>query len=247
MKCPSCGGNMGLEDAVCPYCGQPNTQAVQHQSDMARYQREYERTQAEVLEETSFMRGHGSWLVILAALLVALIAAIALNVSAWDIGYSIREGNVDRTFAESAQTLDAYLEQGDYGKFLGYYEANDLSLANDTRYQAMQTAARAYVDLLTYISAIGNSSEYAFTPNRIADTSSYIASDLNTIYGIERYYDYDLERYLPESMKPYLDDLRERTAFICVAYFGLTDEQVQEIPNMSEKKLAQLIEEGVSA
>ena len=94
MKCPNCGAQLGLEDAACPYCGTANALAAQHQSDMSRYREEYERTQGEVLKNTSAMQRHGSWLAILVVLLVALVIGIVLQASAWDIGYSLRERNI---------------------------------------------------------------------------------------------------------------------------------------------------------
>ena len=100
MKCPNCGGQMGIEDAVCPYCNTPNTMAVQHQSDMARYRQEYQRTQESVMEKTSFLQTQGSWLVVLSILLVGLVAGVILLANSWDIGYSIRENNVERSAAE---------------------------------------------------------------------------------------------------------------------------------------------------
>ena len=247
MKCPNCGGQMGLEDAFCPYCNTPNTMAVQHQSDMARYRQEYERTQENVLEKTSLLQSHGSWLIILAVLLVFLVAGIILHVMAWDIGYEIRTSNIERAAAEDDRVLDAYLEQGDYGKFVGYYNANDIYLDSNNPYQALRSAAGAYVDILQYISAMNNTSEYAFKPDRIADTCGYIASDLNRIFTLEQEYSYDLERYLPPDKRVYLEDIRERTTVIAETYFGLTNEQIENIPNVSVQRLGKLIEEGIAS
>ena len=247
MDCPNCGGHMGLEDATCPYCGTPNAMAAQHQSDMARYRRDYQRTKADVMAKTSLMQSHGSWLIILAVLLAALTAGIILNIYAWDIGYDIRSSNAERGFDEDAQALDAYLDQGDYGKFVGYYDANDLSLSYDQPYQALKTAASSYVNILRYISAIDNPSSHLFKPEYISNTCEYLAEDLNRIYTLEQNYSYHTERYLPPDKQKYVDDIRERTAVISKAYFGLTDEDIQDIPDMSVKKLGTLIEKGIAS
>ena len=223
MKCPNCGGQMGLEDVACPYCDTPNAMAAQHQSDMAHFREEYERTQDEVLENTSGMRRHGSWLVVVTILLVGLVIGIILQASAWDIGHAIREHNVEQDAAADKQMLDTYLEQGDYGKFVGYYDSNDIYLSSYESYQAVHSAARAYVDI------------------------EYLADDLNDIFTLEKQYSYALERYLPDSMRPYVEDIRERAGVIAQTYLGLTEEQVKEIPDMSEQKLARLIEEGITS
>ena len=247
MKCPNCGGSMGLEDAFCPYCNTPNTMAVQHQTDMAHYRNEYERTQADVMEKTSFLQRHGSWLVVLVVLLVLLVVGVVLQFSAWDIGYSIRESRAEQSAAEDSAVLDAYLEQGEYGKFAGYYGSNDIYIVDRNPYQALRSAANAYTDLVQYISALHSSSDYAFKPNRISDTCGYIANDLNRIYTIEQQYSYDLDESLPLDKRVYLEDIRDRTRAIAKAYFGLTDEQINDIPNVSTQKLAQWIEEGIAS
>lgn len=247
MKCPNCGGQMGLEDAFCPYCNTPNAMAVKHQSDMAHYQQEYQRTQESVMEKTSFMQQHGSWLAIVAVLLAALVVGIILQVCAWDIGYSIREGAVERSAVEDRQVLDVYLEQGDYGKFVGYYEANDITLDNENPYQGLHTAASAYTTIVQYVATIKNPNDYSFRPDYISDTCEYLAEYLNRIYTIEQQYSYNLDRYLPDDMRVYLEEIRERTAVIAKAYFGLTDEDIEEIPNMSVRKLARIIEEGIAS
>lgn len=246
MKCPNCGAQMGLEDALCPYCNTPNRYAVQHQSDMARYRDEYERTQEQVLQNTSFVQRNGSLLVILVVLLVALMVGIGLLANAWDIGYSIRESNAEREMATDRQVLDAYLEEGDYGKFIGYYESNWLHMSSDDSYRALRTAAGAYVNVLQDLMPVIKPDRYSMSPNRISDTCGYIARDLITIYTVEEQYQYDLDTYLPNSKRVYLDDIRDRISAIAITYLGLTEEDIRNIPSISERKLASMIEEGIT-
>ena len=246
MQCPNCGGQMGLEDAVCPYCGSPNAMAAKHQADMEHFRQEDRQTQADVIEKTSFMQRHGSWLVVLTVLLVALVAGIVLHVCAWDIGYSMRIQAVERDAAEDAQAMDSFLEDGDYGKFLGYYNANDITLDYDNPYQGVRSAANAYVNLLQDIASIQDRSRYASNPDRLSSTCGYIAESLNRIYTLEQQYSYNIDSYLPPDKRVYIEDIRERCAVISKAYLGLTDEDLQEIPNMSTRKLATIIEEGIA-
>lgn len=246
MKCPNCNGQMGLEDAFCPYCGTPNAMAAKHQSDMDRFQQEYQRTQTDVMERTSFMQQHGSWLVILVVLLAALVIGVVLQIGAWDIGYSVREGNVKQSMLEDEQVLDAFLESGDYGKFVGYYDANDIDLIYDNPYQALQRAAYSYVDILSYISALTDDSSRKFSSERTSGTCEQLASDLIRIYNLEREYSGYEDKYIPSDKRVYLEDIRNRVKVIAEAYLGLTDKDIQDIPDMSKKKLASLIEKGIA-
>ena len=52
MKCRYCGGEVGLEEKTCPYCGRPNEQAVKHHQNMASFRRRYAETEAEVATKT---------------------------------------------------------------------------------------------------------------------------------------------------------------------------------------------------
>ena len=247
MKCSNCDGQMGLEDAVCPYCGTPNAMAAQHQADMAHFREEYERTQDEVLENTSALQRHGSWLVILVVLLVALVIGIALQACSWDIGHSMREHAVKQDEAVDKQALDTFLEEGDYGKFVGYYDSNDLYVGDYDAYIGIHSAARAYADIVQFIETVNDYDNSRHSPTFIEDVCGYLADDLNDIYTLEKQYSYSLDRYLPNSMRGYLDDIRERTDAIARTYLGLTEEQIRDIPNISEQKLAQLIEEGIKS
>ena len=247
MQCPNCGGHMGLEDAYCPYCGSRNTFAVQHQSDMARYRNEYERTQQEVLENTSFVQRNGSWLVMLVILLIALMVGLGLQFNAWDIGYSIREKNVQNDMPADKVVLDTFLEQGDYSQFVGYYDANNLYLGRDDSYQAVHKAANAYTRLLENLVVVNNPDAFPYRENYISDVCGYMAEEYNDIFTLEEQFSYNREEYLPDSMRVYVDDIRERAGAIAITYLGFTPEDVEKIPSLSKRKLAQMIEEGIAS
>ena len=78
MKCQHCGNNLNIEEIFCPYCGQPNPFAVKHQEAMRRFEKDYERTKKDVLEQSTRFNRHTVRITILAVLL-ALIAATALS------------------------------------------------------------------------------------------------------------------------------------------------------------------------
>lgn len=245
MKCPNCGAQMGLEDRFCPYCGSPNQQAVKHQSDMDRFKGEYFETKEHVLRRTEFFRNQGGLLIILALVLLAMIIGVILNAKAWDIGFSIREKSVVKYREVDAEVLEGYLQEGEYSKFVGYFDSNRLRFMDDTTYDAVDTVASAYVRLFEYVSGIDNPEDFQFSESRIVDSCQYLAEDLIRIYTVEKEYNYRREEYLTEDKLGYIKDIQERSAVICKTYFGLTDEEIADIPNMSESKLASLLEEEI--
>ena len=73
MKCQHCGNNLNIEDKYCPYCGQPNPFAVKHQEEMERFEKDYQETKEDVLEQSSRFNRHTVRITII-AVMVALIA-----------------------------------------------------------------------------------------------------------------------------------------------------------------------------
>ena len=245
IKCPNCGSQMGLEDKFCPYCGSPNTQAVQHQRDMEQFQDDYSETKEHVYRRTEVLRNQGSLLIMMVLILIAMIIAIILNARAWDIGYKIREKNVARYSATDTDIVEQYLEAGEYGKFTGYFDSNDMYYDYDGTYDAVKSAARSYVRLFEYVNDIQDPSSYLFREDAGSGGFEYLAENLMRIYTVEKDYSYNKEKVLTEDKLVYIHDIQERAGVMAKAYFGLTDEDVQEIPNMSAGKLEALLEERI--
>jgi len=239
MKCPSCGSPMGLENKYCPYCGEPNQFAIEHQRDMDRFEVEYRNTQNRVFKRTEVLRRHGGNLIVMVLVLMALIVALVMNFKAWDIGYSIREKKVIADREKDVAVIQEFLESGEYGKFRGYYDANDVGSFSNDDYWAVSRIAMSYTRLIEYVSSLRN-------PSSFSDELSieYAAEALLSIFTVEKEYNYK-EEYLTEDKMVYIRDMQERAALIAKTFFGLTDETIEDIPNLSNTKLASLIEEGL--
>lgn len=245
MKCPNCGSPLGLEDKFCPYCGSPNKLATKHQRDMDRFDAEYQSTKDRVFRRTEVLRNHGGLLIILVLVLIALIGAVILNAYAWDISFRLRDRNSDKYATIDKEVMEEYLAAGEYGKFVGYVSSNDVSYEVEGDYWPIRTASRSYTALFEYISAIDNPSDYLFTDREMSYGCGRIAEDLLTIYNVEKENDSYYKEYFTEDKLAYIRDIQERTTLIAKTYFGLTDEEIEEIPNMSKSKLAAIIEEGL--
>lgn len=245
MKCPHCGSPMGLEDRFCAYCGRPNEQAIEHQRDMDRFDAEYQDTKEHVFRRTEILRHHGSILIIMVISLIGLVGAVSLNAFAWDIAYNISEKESRRYLAEDRKVLREYLDAGDYGKFVGYYDSNNMDSEIDREYLAVYAASMSYTRLFEYISAIDNPLDYFFREDNTLEACTSIADELVRIFNIEKEYDHSYSDYLAEDKMVYINDIQERASVIAMTYFGLTENDVKEIPNISESKLAEIIKKGL--
>ena len=72
----------------------------------------------------------------------------------------------------------------------------------------------------------------------------FVAYNLLRIFNVERDYSASNNR-LSEDKMVYINDIQDRSAIIAKTYFGLTQEDIDDIANMSERKLATLIKEGL--
>lgn len=240
MKCPSCGSPMGIEDKFCPYCGEPNKLAIKHQRDMDHFEVEYQSTKDRVFRRTEFLRSHGGNLIVMVLVLITLIVAIVLNFKAWEIGYGIREKKALSYSGRDNAVAQELLSQGDYGKYRGYFDSNDMDYYGDDEFRAVNRVAWSYAELFEHLSSIKNPSSYSS-----AYAVEYAAEELLRIFTIEREYNDYEGKFFTEDKMVYIRDMQERAGLMAKTYFGLTDEQIEDIPNMSKAKLTSLIEEGL--
>ena len=247
MKCPHCGGQMGIEDNFCTHCGARNTQALQHQAEMEHYQQAFQATRQTVMEKTSLLRRTGSWLIVLVIMLTLLVVAIILRAKAWDIGYDIRQKRAESQMNELAATLDQYLEAGEYGQFVGYYEANDMDLTRNYDYSVILTACRAYTHLLQDIAILHDPDHYRFSEKYRSSSCEDTARELIRLFTAENEVWREDDPALAEDKMVYVRDIRERAANICKTYYGMSDEEIEQIPDLSTTKLGEILERGLTS
>ena len=108
MKCENCGAPIGLEDKFCAYCGAPNPHFLKHQADMEHYEKEFVKTQTEVMKSTGRMARISSNLIILAILVVLNIIAVVFAFSATDLAWNAREQAQKKKYWRDAQ-IDYWL------------------------------------------------------------------------------------------------------------------------------------------
>lgn len=237
---------MGLEDRYCPFCGTPNTMALQHHSDMERYQRQYRETHESVMEKTSLMQKHGAWLILLTIMLVVTVIGTVIYAKAWDIGYSIRQSNGKRNYSEDCRVMEGYLQEGDYSQFAGYYNANSYYSVMDNEYDAVASAAEDYTRLIKYVSTLRSPSDLdTFREDYFMETCEYTAQCIQSIFNVEKLYGYRSETLLTDDKMVYIHDIQDRAGVIAKAYFGLSDDDVDQITRLSEGALGEKIAEGV--
>ena len=246
MKCEHCGAPIGLEDKFCAYCGAPNTHALQHQADMEHYEREFKRTQSEVMKSTGRMARISSHLIILAVLVVLNIAAFIFAISAEERAWDAREKEQVKKASVYQADMDALIEAKEYQKLYSYYSANHVSSIDSLDHYWIICRAAGYYQTIYEILCgqknLGYGSLYSHMAGLGDYDIEYLASQLGNLYEIEN--DYYGIKATKEELET-IGEIREYTKALFLGYTTLTKEQVDELPNLSKARAMEMIREGV--
>ncbi|MCQ2538871.1 MAG: hypothetical protein MJ114_00330 [Acetatifactor sp.] len=247
MKCEFCDGTLNLEDAVCPHCGRPNTQAQKHIQDMKRYQGEFEETKEYVKKKTESYSQVVVRVVILGIMLLITAVFFILGASADSIkrNQNIKEGI--KRFDEYSAILDGYLAEGEYTKFNAFMSEKDLRVYSSYRDSNPYTERYSHIRPMVecYINAVDSIERYVFeSSSHGTNTLENMNENLDYFYKrtvtLETYYygeePTDEERELAEK-------LNYNMKWILCTYCGLTEEEAEELPNMTKSKRGVLLEE----
>ena len=243
MKCKYCGGEVGLEENFCPYCGKPNEQALRHHRDMADYRQRYEET------ETAVVGKARHYAQIIPRVIVILILMIAAAVMAWvsENVYAIPEEMRRHAAEKHPETvmaeLDGYLEDRDY-----------LSFSSCFTYNGLRTYGTAFAD---YSDVEWCAEDYSFFVQQMEklflhrDHEKWVKADSDI--DIRRLCDAldDFEdiyaRAQRNTQKPLhqaaMNDMKENVRDMLRVYLGIREEEMEEFLALSDIRKAARIEE----
>ena len=250
MKCEYCGNNLKLEDKFCPFCGKPNRLAQQHQQEMQRFSREFRKTKADVLEQSSRLNRRTVRITIL-AILAAMCAGMAfLCVKADDIRWRRIEKQIEANADVHQKELDRLMEERDYTGVYMYYDRNRLNYVPSRTsplhdYEAACYASRhynrVYEDIMTLAirDKLENVYQYQTDEELIAET----AKNIRACYEEMVPQSYHPEQWAEDKLA-YMEDMDRMIQQLTVRYFGISEEQAAGMKNMSEAKLTVMLEEA---
>lgn len=241
MKCEYCGNNLGIEDAVCPYCGKENRFAKMHTKDMRKYNADYASTREEVISNSRRFNSMTVRITII-AVLIAMIAGLMLALShSYDIRYSREEREVAAHAARYRSEVRSLMDDRDYLGVCYYLQYHRISYSDALpEFYMVYNASYSYYSLMEYM-------------NMLLSEDSYLSDEevIETIAGIvERIYDcsepesdYEREKYYSvEENNEYIKALTEHTEVIVQGYFGLSDEELKEFRGLSKAKKQLMLE-----
>lgn len=240
MKCENCGGNLTLEDVVCPHCEAVNQHAIQHIREMKRYQKDYEGTKQEVYAVTKRYVGVAVRIVIIAVLIVAIIVCGWMSGETYSIKRKLMQAKAERKSEEYKATIDEYLENGEFYALDVYLEVNaiDMGLPAYEEYKAVFSAVSNYrffyTDLIRCM--------HPYDEKNLATFPTRLEQDLSQFYRL-----FNEEHYLSINDTPqhkkYILQMKEQMEALMVTYCGMTKEEAESIWEMSDAQKMTLLEE----
>ncbi len=246
MKCKHCGNNLNIEDRFCPYCGEPNPYAVKHQQEMDRFERDYEETKQDVLEESSRFNRHTVRITIL-AVMVALIALMSfLFVKADDIRWWQEDRKIESQASMHIANIEELMDERDYMGVDSYFSRNRLTYTKTLRkYDAVYTTSMAYRmfydNLIVLQMKKTNGEKYKYyTEGEIIED---IAQNLSRLYESMKPEDYNPEAYEGNRME-YMEALRDHVEVMVSGYFGISLEEAQGMRTMNMSRINVLLEDS---
>lgn len=245
MKCQHCGSNLNIEDNVCPYCGQPNPFAEKHQEAMRRFEKDYESTKRDVLEQSSRFSRHTVRITILAVMVALIAAAVILLIKADDIRWWRQERSVEANAAEHIAAINELMDERDYLALYSYFSKTNTRYSDAFReYDAVCETSYQYRRF--YVSLMMLQAKEADPENYRYYSETELLEDIsNAIKRINEYMEpqtYNEDGYTEEKMA-YMEDLRDSVEAMTEGYFSLSREEAVETRGMTVARINVLLED----
>ena len=243
MKCRNCGGEVGLEERFCPYCGTPNEQAIRHFQDMADYQDRYTKTEAHVVGAAKRYAQIIPRVIVILLLLIVTVVMAVIAENAYAFPDRMRHRAAQKDAAGTVAVLEAYLAQQEYISLASYMEFNDIRTFDTAfeDYSDIRWAAQSYKDVMLRMESLFLHQDREKWANRSAtDDIRMLCQSLESFFET-------LERKSWDSSEPvhqaHLDRMRDDVMDLLRVYLGIEGEEAEDFLALSTNRKAAFLEE----
>lgn len=243
MKCNYCGGEVGLEEELCPYCGRPNEQALQHHRNMASFRRRFAQTETEVMGRTERYAGIVPRTILIVIFLIITIVAFFVAENSFSVPEDMRRRAAERHPESYRAVLDQFLEEKDYISFASYLSFHDIRTYRTafSEYNDLQWSAEYYQGVVEYL-------ERLFLHQETEDWLRFDAS--NDVLRLCQELEYFMDAYErgvrdseSASHRAILDDMRNNVLEMLHVFLGIDGDEIDDFLKLSDNRKAALIEE----
>ncbi|MBO4980953.1 MAG: hypothetical protein J6C84_03550 [Lachnospiraceae bacterium] len=242
MKCEYCKGNLSLTDAYCPHCGRPNVQAQQHIRDMDRYQGDFEDTRKSVYSIAAKYKEIVTLVVILAGLLFAIALLAVIGASSYSVKRTVLDVRARHDQKEYREILDGYLEDEDFLSFSAFCSARRLS-GYDEGYKDYAGIIQACDSYYYFYSSLMQFLNYEKTDGHFQE---WMTENLNEVYKRTEIKESGASQDVKDREREVFEAIRNQTGVLLEVYCGLSREEVQSLPDLTNAQRSVLLEERIS-
>ncbi len=235
MKCSNCGANLQIDFAVCPYCGTPNKVAQKHREDMLKYEKDYDNTKRQVIIKSRLVNDKAIRITLIALTIAAVAILIPYAATADSLRRSHERKALKKTVENYFPQIDEYIEEEDYLALNEFSKSHQIerSLPYDNEYYNLVYATAAYSDMLASIMVIKGSNG--------VDIERYSSNISGNMKIIETRFGKD--RVIPNNADDYADHMKRDARLLLKYYLGITEEEYEEMLNMTDtKRNAEILE-----
>ena len=261
MKCPKCGTNLTIDDAVCPSCGAQNPFAKKHRAEMRRYRKKFSETQKEVLQKSRFINSTMVKITCIAVLVLISFLCIFIRHNVYDIKTSMQVMEVKSHLSRYRDRLNEMEENRDFNQFAQYYMEHELYACGeleeyDAVYSVCSSCSFIFYDVLEIMSqeSPGSAGDPDSGWHGYSSFDEYAEQKIESFsYELEQMYQdsrcgehnyYDRACYSP-AHQSCMDDCVSYMEELLQICFHLTDEELAGLAEMSKAGRTLLLEEGV--
>lgn len=245
MKCKKCGGNIGIDEIRCPYCGEENPFAMQHEQNMEQYKERFDETGEEVVDsakETERMAKKGGIIVVLIVVIIIMTIVASFNYVDIDDRDDIKkEAKMDPD--DHIAEIDAFLEKGEYMECVSYMYANDIMSAGADEYHDLRGVKYVASDYYECMKLMEKMIYRSDDEDYFDNLDTYIRSFSMHINSFYETYEVWIDSKGSEKYRAYMEDMEYELKAAMSVYFKMNDEELNEFLSLSEANKAVRLEE----
>lgn len=244
MKCRNCGSNLAMEDEKCLFCGTENPFAQKHRKEMKHFTKEFHKTKEEVMDRSNRFNQWTVKITICAVLVAACLALVVIMQNSYNFQRLWIKSRVNANLDWYIEQLDTMEENREYLKMTVFWSDHNLYFCDNlNEYESVIRCCENFQYIYQYTMDIVTLEEDEYFSHE--RRAGYAADSLNYLYQSAKKQPYaDETQYTPKH-QAFMDDLVKDTEAFLQTYYGLSDDEVASLQQLSDAKRKVLLEEGV--
>lgn len=230
VNCKNCGAPLSLENAVCPHCGTPNPEAIEHLKKLSQLNKDFKKAKIEVAGEVQKSKqGYGA-LIILVLVLIANLVLFVMHGASYSIAERIRASRYDK--AQIGEELERSLAEKDYDRLTIFQDSFDVRYSDFPKYNGVAYLAYDYLQIKKEVTDYLNSSDYYSDP---------LVRSIRSIKVFKDEYERLAKRRNEEELADQIDELNERCDLFLKTFLKMNDDDIAQVTSLSESQLLVLV------